>query len=92
MPLLEGRGSKSTTRESQFAIEVRPLAAVITFESGAQYTALYETHLNLTIAAQQKAHIHFLFHQEPSLSSAIERDGAFDGRVADPAKTTARTN
>ena len=46
MPLLEGRGSKSTTRESQFAIEIRPLAAVITFERGAQYTSLYETHLN----------------------------------------------
>ena len=46
MPLLEGRGSKSTTQESQFAIEIRPLAAVITFESEAQYTSLYETHLN----------------------------------------------
>ena len=45
-PLWEGRGSKSTTRESQFAIEIRPLAVVITFESGAQYTAFYETHMN----------------------------------------------
>ena len=43
---LGGRGSKSTTRESQFAIEIRPQAVVITFESGTQYTALYETHMN----------------------------------------------
>ena len=28
MPLWEGRGSKSTTRESQFAREIRPLDVV----------------------------------------------------------------
>ena len=46
MPLWEGSGSKSTTRESQFAREIRPLAVVITSESRAQYTTLYEIHMN----------------------------------------------
>ena len=45
MPLWEGRGSKNTTRESQFAREIRPLAVVISFESRAQ-TTLYENHMN----------------------------------------------
>ena len=39
-------GTESTTRESLFAREIRPLAVVITSESRAQYTALYENHMN----------------------------------------------
>ena len=61
------RAQASNHRESQFAIEIRPLAVVITFEGEAHYTALYENDMIYNTAAQQKAHIHFLFHQEPSL-------------------------
>ena len=46
MPPWEGRGSKSTTLESQFAREIRPLAVAITSKSRAQYTALYEIHMS----------------------------------------------
>ena len=91
-PPWEGRGSKSTIQESEFAIETRPLAVVITFESRAQYTALHENHMNKSPAAQQKAHIHFLFHLETSFSSAMERDGALDRRVVHRVKTAARTS
>ena len=75
MPLWEGRSSKSTSRESQFAIEIRPQAAVIAFESRSSKVHSFMTGTNLPLHSRRRTST-FRSHQEPSLSSAIEKNVA----------------
>ena len=61
MSLGQGRGSKSTSRESPFAIKIRPVAGLNTRERRAQYTVVYENYMEKPATAQEKAHFNFLF-------------------------------
>ena len=61
MSLGVGRGSKSTSKESPFAIKIRPVAVLNTRERRAQYTIVYENYMEKTPTAQEKARFNFLF-------------------------------
>ena len=77
MSLGVGRSSKSTLRESPLAIKTRPVANLNARELRAPHSVEYENLMEKS-TPQEKANSNFLSRQEPSLSPAIERDGACD--------------